>query len=93
MEIRAAEKIGDKWIVNEWVKQGILIGFRLGEIIDMPYSQSKNFTDKSTYPEKVIHSGAGIRIVPGGSSVRTGSFIAWGVTMIASCLYKCGSLC
>lgn len=90
-EIRAAEKIGDKWIVNEWVKRGILIGFRLGEIIDMPYSESKNFTDKSTYPEKVILSNSGIRIVPGGSSVRSGSYISRGVTMMPPAYVNVGA--
>lgn len=90
-EIRAAEKIGDKWIVNEWVKRGILIGFRLGEIIDMPYSNTKNFTDKSTYPEKIINSESGIRLVPGGSSIRTGSFIARGVTMMPPAYVNVGA--
>lgn len=90
-EVRAAEKLENKWRVNEWVKQGILIGFRLGEIIDMPYSATKNFTDKSTYPEKQITSQAGIRIVPGGSSIRTGSFIARGVTMMPPAYINVGA--
>lgn len=90
-EIRAAEKVDGKWKVNSWVKQGILLGFRLGEIIDMPYSSSKNFTDKCTYPEKVINSSSGIRIVPGGSSVRSGSFIAKGVTMMPPAYVNVGA--
>ncbi len=90
-KIRAAEKIDLKWTVNEWVKKGILLGFRLGNIIDMPYSNHKNFTDKSTYPEKQIYSGSGIRIVPGGSSVRTGSYIAQGVTMMPPAYVNVGA--
>jgi len=90
-EIRAAEKIGESWVVNEWVKKGILVGFRLGEIINMPYSDNKNFTDKSTYPEKVIIASSGIRIVPGGSSVRTGAFIAQGVTMMPPAYVNVGA--
>lgn len=90
-QIRAAEKIGDKWLVNEWVKQGILLGFRLGEIVDMPYSDHKNFTDKSTYPEKWISANSGIRVVPGGSSVRTGSYIARGVTIMPPAYVNVGA--
>lgn len=89
--IRAAEKIGETWQVNEWVKKGILVGFRLGEIINMPYSDNKNFTDKSTYPEKIITATSGIRIVPGGSSVRTGSFIDRGVTMMPPAYVNVGA--
>ncbi len=90
-EIRSAQKIDNQWIVNEWVKKGILIGFRLGEIIDMPYSNNKNFTDKSTYPEKTINLDAGIRVVPGGSSIRTGAFIARGVTIMPPAYVNVGA--
>lgn len=90
-KIRAAEKINEKWVVNEWVKKGILLGFRLGEIIDMPYSNQKNFTDKNTYPEKMIYSNSGIRVVPGGSSIRSGSYIARGVTMMPPAYVNVGA--
>lgn len=81
-EIRAAEKINGQWVVNSWVKKGILLGFRLGDIIDMPYSATKSFTDKSTYPEKQFTAQMGIRVVPGGSSVRSGAYISSGVTIM-----------
>lgn len=81
-EIRAADKINDRWVVNSWVKQGILLGFRLGKIVDIPYSDMKNFTDKSTYPEKQITAKMGIRLVPGGSSIRSGAYISSGVTIM-----------
>ncbi len=90
-QIRAAEKSDGEWLVNEWVKKGILLGFRLGEIIDMPYSDKKNFTDKSTYPEKYLNASSGIRLVPGGSSIRTGSYVAKGVTIMPPAYINVGA--
>jgi 2,3,4,5-tetrahydropyridine-2,6-dicarboxylate N-succinyltransferase len=82
--IRAAEPDSSHsggWRVNSWVKKGILLGFRLGGIVQMPDGSSgSQFFDKSTYPLKQFNAGDGIRIVPGGSSVRTGCFIGRGVT-------------
>lgn len=69
------------WSVNSWVKQGILLGFRLGDIVDMSLDKTKQpFFDKGTYPVKQINSDSGVRIVPGGSSIRDGAFVAKGVT-------------
>lgn len=69
------------WRVNPWVKQGILLGFRLGQIVDMSVdTQRQPFLDKATYPVKQIGLGDGVRIVPGGSSVRDGAFLGRGVT-------------
>ena len=82
-EIRAAEpdpsaKTG--WRVNAWVKKGILLGFRMGAVADMSIDAAKQpFFDKSTYPVRTITSSDGIRIVPGGSSIRDGSYIGRGV--------------
>ncbi len=81
-EIRSAEKVNGEWVVNEWVKKGILLGFKLGEIVDVPAYTNKNFTDKNTYPERTFTADQGIRMVPGGSSVRTGCYVAKGVTMM-----------
>jgi 2,3,4,5-tetrahydropyridine-2-carboxylate N-succinyltransferase len=75
----AASKTG--WRVNAWVKKGILLGFRMGSIVDMSIdSERQPFFDKSTFPVKTFAAGAGVRIVPGGSSIRDGSYIAKGVT-------------
>jgi 2,3,4,5-tetrahydropyridine-2-carboxylate N-succinyltransferase len=63
------------WRVNTWVKKGILLGFRIGGIIEM----SGQFFDKSTYPLKKIDSADGIRVVPGGSSLRDGCYVGPGV--------------
>ncbi len=68
------------WRVNSWVKKGILLGFRMGVIVDMTKGGSLPFFDKSTYPLKEIGTDAGIRIVPGGSSIRDGCFVGRGVT-------------
>ncbi|HQZ38524.1 MAG TPA: 2,3,4,5-tetrahydropyridine-2,6-dicarboxylate N-succinyltransferase [Vicinamibacterales bacterium] len=78
--VRAAEPDAGAptgWRVNAWVKQGILLGFRFGDLVDM--SEGLPFYDKDTMPVKRPGTGAGIRIVPGGSSVRDGAFVAAGV--------------
>jgi 2,3,4,5-tetrahydropyridine-2-carboxylate N-succinyltransferase len=79
-EVRAAEPDASSstgWRVNTWVKQGILLGFRVGKIADM--SAGLPFYDKDTMPLKRFRTDAGVRIVPGGSSVRDGAYVANGV--------------
>jgi 2,3,4,5-tetrahydropyridine-2,6-dicarboxylate N-succinyltransferase len=94
-EIRAAEpdpgtKTG--WRVNAWVKKGILLGFRMGSIVEMgPYPTAQPFLDKSTYPVKTIHRDEGVRLVPGGSSVRDGSFVARGVVCMPPMFINVGA--
>ena len=66
------------WKVNIWVKQGILLGFRLGVLEDLP-SPGFSFVDKSTFPARRITTSDGVRVVPGGSSIRAGAFLARGV--------------
>jgi 2,3,4,5-tetrahydropyridine-2-carboxylate N-succinyltransferase len=70
------------WRVNTWVKKGILLGFKLGKIVDMSVEGAGKlpFFDKHTYPVKPVVAGDGVRIVPGGSSIRTGAYVAKGVT-------------
>ncbi len=79
--VRAAEPdpaapIG--WRVNAWVKQGILLGFRLGALQEH-VAGALSFVDKHTYPARIFAPGDGIRVVPGGSSVRAGAYLARGV--------------
>jgi 2,3,4,5-tetrahydropyridine-2-carboxylate N-succinyltransferase len=80
-EIRAAERDeAGKWNVNSWVKSGILLGFRMGEIVDMsPTDASLVFFDKNTYPVRATKLDERVRIVPGGSSIRDGVYLAPGV--------------
>jgi 2,3,4,5-tetrahydropyridine-2-carboxylate N-succinyltransferase len=78
-EIRSAEPDAASptgWRVNSWVKQGILLGFRMGTIVDMSIDPSKQpFLDKSTFPVKRFSVSNAVRIVPGGSSVRIGAYL------------------
>ena len=78
--VRAAERGSDgQWRVNAWVKQGILLGFRMGVLTDMSVDQTLRFFDKDTYPTRPTVLGDRVRIVPGGSSIRDGSYVAPGV--------------
>jgi len=80
--VRAAEPDTSSpsgWHVNAWVKKGILLGFRIGRIVEMPPSDFQ-FRDKHTYPLKQIPSDRSIRIVPGGSALRDGCYIGKNVT-------------
>jgi 2,3,4,5-tetrahydropyridine-2-carboxylate N-succinyltransferase len=78
-EVRSAERAEDgTWHANAWVKQGILLGFRVGDIVDQSVGAFP-FFDKDTYPMQSIRQDQGVRIVPGGSSVRRGSHVAPGV--------------
>lgn len=71
------------WRAVPWVKRGILLGFRAGKIVDMSMGAGGgvrlSFFDKDTYPPRAINSSDGIRIVPGGSSIRRGAYVASGV--------------
>jgi 2,3,4,5-tetrahydropyridine-2,6-dicarboxylate N-succinyltransferase len=83
-QIRAAEPDASSptgWRVNAWVKQGILLGFRLGTIVDMSIDPTRQpFFDKATYPVRRFTAASGVRIVPGGSSLRDGCYVGKGVT-------------
>jgi 2,3,4,5-tetrahydropyridine-2,6-dicarboxylate N-succinyltransferase len=75
-EIRAAEKIGGRWQTNAWVKQGILLGFRIGKLAESGDARVLAFVDKDTYPLHHFTAGEGVRVVPGGSSIRAGAYVA-----------------
>ena len=93
--IRAAEpdtasRIG--WRVNGWVKKGILLGFRMGGVVDMSVDRARQpFFDKATFPVKRFTVQSGIRIVPGGSSIRDGCFIGKGVTCMPPMYINAGA--
>jgi 2,3,4,5-tetrahydropyridine-2-carboxylate N-succinyltransferase len=75
-EIRSAEHDGAFWVTNVWVKQGILLGFRIGELEGMDDGPTLSFVDKVTYPTRRFTPNDRVRVVPGGSSVRSGAYVA-----------------
>jgi 2,3,4,5-tetrahydropyridine-2-carboxylate N-succinyltransferase len=78
--VRAAEKSLDgSWRVNAWVKSGILLGFRLGRLAPAAIGSPFPFYDKDTYPLRPLGETDGVRVVPGGSAIRDGSYVAPGV--------------
>jgi 2,3,4,5-tetrahydropyridine-2-carboxylate N-succinyltransferase len=83
-EARAAEPDSSSptgWRVNAWVKQGILLGFRVGVLEALP-SEGLSFVDRDTFPIRRFGAGDGVRIVPGGSSIRAGAYVARGVICV-----------
>jgi 2,3,4,5-tetrahydropyridine-2-carboxylate N-succinyltransferase len=107
-EVRAAEPdpaAETGWRVNGWVKKGILLGFRMGSIVDMSSGSfdgvsatraaagaaQQRFIDKSTYPLRATGIADGVRIVPGGSSIRDGSFIGRGVVCMPPMFVNVGA--
>ena len=78
-EVRAAEPDESSdtgWRVNAWVKQGILLAFRVGDVVDMTTCDGRGlFFDKDTLPLKPLSTSSGVRVVPGGSSVRDGAYL------------------
>ena len=75
-DIRAAEKVDGRWQTNAWVKQGILLGFRIGKLVESGDPQVLSFVDKDTYPVRHFATSDNVRVVPGGSSVRCGAYVA-----------------
>jgi 2,3,4,5-tetrahydropyridine-2-carboxylate N-succinyltransferase len=78
------------WRVNAWVKQGILLGFRLGVLEEMT-SVGLSFVDKHTYPARHFAASDGVRLVPGGSSVRSGAYVARGVVCMPPMYINAGA--
>src|ERR1039458_3137318 len=68
-EIRAAEKVAGHWVVNAWVKQGILLGFRLGELRQMSDGDVLSFIDKDTFPARRLTLPDRVRLLPGAFSI------------------------
>lgn len=94
-DVRAAEPDAASrsgWKANAWVKKGILLGFRMGAIVDMSIDATRQpFFDKSTYPAKRFSADSAVRIVPGGSSVRDGSYVGKGVTCMPPMFINAGA--
>ena len=78
------------WRVNAWVKQGILLGFRLGVLEELP-GGGLSFVDKHTYPVRHFGAGDGVRVVPGGSSIRAGAYVARSVVCMPPMYVNAGA--
>jgi 2,3,4,5-tetrahydropyridine-2-carboxylate N-succinyltransferase len=90
-EVRAAERAANgEWKVNTWVKRGILIGFRMGNLVEMSTSPLR-FFDKDTYPIRPMTVDENVRIVPGGSSLRDGCYVAPGVVCMPPMYVNAGA--
>jgi 2,3,4,5-tetrahydropyridine-2-carboxylate N-succinyltransferase len=87
------------WRVNAWVKRGILLGFRIGRLTDQSvvgshsgwHAPQMSFIDKATYPARIFTTEDGVRVVPGGSSVRSGAHVARGVVMMPPAYINAGA--
>jgi 2,3,4,5-tetrahydropyridine-2,6-dicarboxylate N-succinyltransferase len=90
-EVRAAEPAENGWRVNAWVKQGILLGFRLGQVVETEAAGPLRFFDKDTMPARRLTLADGVRIVPGGSAVRTGAYLAPGVVVMPPAYVNVGA--
>ena len=90
-EIRAADRINGDWKVNVWVKQGILLGFRLGELTQMGSAECLSFVDKDTFPARKFNVADRVRVVPGGSSARLGAYVAASVIYMPPMFINAGA--
>jgi 2,3,4,5-tetrahydropyridine-2-carboxylate N-succinyltransferase len=89
--VRAAEPGPDGWRVNGWVKKGILLGFRLGAVVEMDSAGPLRFFDKDTFPPRRLHRTDGVRVVPGGTAVRSGAHVASGVVIMPPAYVNVGA--
>lgn len=90
-EVRVAEKSPEgEWIVNSWVKEMILQGFRDGKVVDMSQGQF-GFFDKDTYPVQKFSLDSKVRIVPGGTSIRRGAYVAPGAIVMPPAYINVGA--
>lgn len=90
-EVRTVERVGDDWKVNGWVKKGILLGFRIGTLEHVQNSGPFTFYDKETYPLKKLSLRSGVRIVPGGTAIRRGAFVAPSVIIMPPAYVNVGA--
>ena len=89
--IRAAEKEGDRWVVRPWVKRGILLGFRIGALSRVLAETGFRFFDKDTFPVKDLDLDSKVRVVPGGTAIRDGCYVAPGVTVMPPAYINVGA--
>jgi 2,3,4,5-tetrahydropyridine-2-carboxylate N-succinyltransferase len=90
-EARAAQPGPDGWTVNPWVKKGILLGFRLGRLVETDAAGPMRFFDKDTFLPRKLRLEDGVRVVPGGSSVRSGAHVGKGVVVMPPAYVNVGA--
>jgi 2,3,4,5-tetrahydropyridine-2-carboxylate N-succinyltransferase len=90
-DVRAAEPGAEGWRVNAWVKKGILLGFRLGQVVEMEPAGAQRFFDKDTFPPKRLGLADRVRVVPGGSAVRAGAYLGPGVVIMPPAYVNVGA--
>lgn len=92
-DIRSAEKdVDGDWHANLWVKQGILLGFRMGKMVEMSKeTETFKFFDKDTFPLRPMTLEDNVRIVMGGSTIRDGSYVAPNVVLVPPCYVNVGA--
>jgi 2,3,4,5-tetrahydropyridine-2,6-dicarboxylate N-succinyltransferase len=92
-EIRSATRDTDgNWHANTWVKRGILLGFKMGKIVEISgENETLKFFDKDTYPLRPMNLDDKVRIVPGGSSIRDGCYVAESVVLMPPCYINVGA--
>jgi 2,3,4,5-tetrahydropyridine-2-carboxylate N-succinyltransferase len=93
-EVRAAQpdaETASGWRTNAWVKEGILLGFRLGKLVRFDSAEPFSFFDKKTVPSRIFTLDDSVRIVPGGTTVRDGAFVAPGVIIMPPAYVNIGA--
>jgi 2,3,4,5-tetrahydropyridine-2-carboxylate N-succinyltransferase len=89
--IRAAEKEGGRWVARPWVRKGILLGFRIGHLVRTLAASAFPFFDKDTMAVKQLQTESGVRVVPGGTAIRDGCYLASGVTLMPPAYVNIGA--
>jgi 2,3,4,5-tetrahydropyridine-2,6-dicarboxylate N-succinyltransferase len=90
-QVRAAEKVDGRWQTNSWVKEGILLGFRIGKLVESGDLRVLSFVDKDTYPARHFAVSEQVRVIPGGSSVRSGAYVASSVVCMPPMFINAGA--
>jgi 2,3,4,5-tetrahydropyridine-2-carboxylate N-succinyltransferase len=90
-DVRAAQPGPDGWAVNAWVKKAILLGFRLGRFTELESAGPLQFFDKDTFPTQRLSLQKNVRVVPGGTSIRSGAYVAPGVVVMPPAYINVGA--
>jgi 2,3,4,5-tetrahydropyridine-2,6-dicarboxylate N-succinyltransferase len=90
-DVRAAQPGPDGWTVNAWVKKSILLGFRLGRFIQLESAGPLQFFDKDTFPTQRLTLEKNVRVVPGGTAIRSGAYVAPGVVVMPPAYINVGA--